>query len=143
MTASAAKIGYDTRFSVETAVGSGIYVEMGEVTNLTAPNFQVDQIEVTHMQSPNRTKEFIAGLGDPGSMTIDLNHIPSSATDDFIIAWRAAGETRSCRITWPGGAVTDTFGGFVQGYEPTPGGPNVKMSSKLTVRVAGAVTRAG
>jgi len=140
MTASAAQLGYGTLFEVETAAGSGTYFTLGEVTNVPPPNFKVDQVEVTHMTSPNRTKEFISGLGDPGDMTLELNWIPGGTTDQFVIAWRSSGETRSSRITYPGGVVKDTFGSFVLGFQPTVTVAD-KMSASLNLKVAGAVTR--
>lgn len=140
MAASEAVIGYGTIIEVENAAGSGVFVELGEVTSITPPNDAVDQIEVTHMQSPNRTKEFIAGLSDPGEMSVEINHIPGSDTDEFVIAWRTSGEKRSTRIVYPNSGPTDTFPTFVLGYSPTLAVAD-KLSATLNLKVAGAVVR--
>ncbi|HEY3694062.1 phage tail tube protein [Phenylobacterium sp.] len=132
-------IGYGSTFSVETAPGSGSYTALGEVTDITPPNNQIDQIEATHMASPGRVKEFIPGLTDLGDMTVAMNYVPSNATDTFLLAWRADGTTRACKITYPN-AHTDVFQGFLKGYAPTLQ-TAAKASATLTVRVAGAVTR--
>lgn len=132
-------IGYGTKVAVETAPASGVYTELGEVTNVTPPNESVDQIDATHMQSPGRTREFIQGLIDPGECSIEFNHIPGSATDDFLIAWRASGLSRSTRITYPND-VTDTFPAFILGYTPSMGVAD-KMASEMSLKVAGAVVR--
>jgi len=140
---TAALIGYLAIFSVESTDSPGDYIELGEITDVTPPNAQVEQIDATHMQSPNRVREFIAGLTDFGDMSVGMNYIPSSATDDLILAWRTAGTTRSCRITYPSGsspAPYDTFPGFITGYAPTIA-IGEKMSATLTVKVAGAVVR--
>ena len=139
MTATQAIIGYGTKFSVEATLGLGDFVDFGEVTNVTPPNQKVDQIDVTHMQSPDRTREFIQGLTDPGDITIALNHIPGSVTDDFIIAWRASGEARAVKITYPN-LVTDTFPAFILGYTPQMAVAGA-ITASLNMKVAGAITR--
>lgn len=141
MAASVAITGYNATFGVETAAGSGVFTTLAEVTNITAPNAQVDQVDVTHLTSPNRAKEFKAGLADYGDMTVKLNHIPQSATDIFILAWRTAGDTRSCKITYPNGH-TQTFPGFVKGYQIEDFEASAALKSTLSVRVAGAVADA-
>lgn len=137
MPTSNAIIGFGTKVEV---LLSSTWTELGEVHNVTPPNESVDQVDVTHMQSPNRTREFIQGLIDPGDMTVEMNHIPSSATDAYLIAWRSAGDKRSVRITYPN-LVTDTFPAFILGYSPTMGVAD-KMSAQLKLKVAGAITRA-
>lgn len=137
---SDAIIGYGTTFEVETAASSGSYFKLGEVSQVTPPNESTDQVDVTHMESASRTREFISGLRDPGEMSVEFNYIPGNATDDFILAWRASGETRSCRITYPT-TDTDTFPGFVLGFTPTLAVAD-KASATLNLKVAGAVVRA-
>jgi hypothetical protein len=141
MAASEAIIGYGATFEVETSAGSGVFTELAEITSISPPNLAVDEVEVTHMSSPDRTKEFIAGLTDPGDMSVELNYIPASATDDFILAWRTDGSTRSCRITYPDETTTDTFPAFVKGFAPTLATAD-KAAATLTLKVAGAVVRA-
>ncbi len=141
MAASTAVTGYGATFAVETAAGSGIYTTLVETTEITAPNASVDEVEVTHMASPNRVKEFLAGLADLGSVTEKGNHIPQNATDVFLLAWRADGSTRSCRITY-GNSHTQTFLGFVKNYSVDNFNPSGALKRTLVVRVAGAVTDA-
>ena len=145
MAASQAIIGYGTKFAVETAPGSGSYFELGEVTNVTPPNQSVDQVDVTHMQSTGRYREFIQGLTDPGEMSVEINYVPGGDTELFIAAWRASGATRSSKITYPAtvpapaGAI-DTFPTFVLGFTPTTGVAD-KYAATLNLKVAGAIVR--
>jgi hypothetical protein len=143
MAASQALLGYGTTFSIESTDSPGDYIEFGEIIDVTPPNAQVDQVEVTHMQSPDRVKEFIAGLTDYGDMSVTMNYIPSSATDDLILAWRTSGATRSLKILYPSANSPrpyDTFNGFILGYAITDPVAD-KMTATLTIKVAGAVTR--
>lgn len=133
-----ADIGYGGSFEVELGVTPGDFSALGEVTNVTPPNESVDVIDVTHMDSPGRYREFIQGLIDPGDMSVDMNWVPGSATEDLILDWRTSGETRDGRITTPNG-ITYTFPCFVTGY--TPAMPiDGKMSATLTCKVAGEIT---
>lgn len=137
---SQAIIGFLTIYAVEDAVGSGNYIEIGELTNVTPPNESADDVERTHMKSPGGYKEFTPGLIDGGTSTFEINNIPGDVTDDFIAAWRLAKEVRSTRITYPNEA-TATFKAYVKGFAPKAFGPSGLIQAALTVRVAGQVVR--
>ena len=131
-----ADIGYGGKVEVETT--TGVWYELAEVTSVTPPNESVDVIDVTHMASPNRTREFIQGLIDPGDFSCEVNWDAGGATDDYVIAWRVSGETRNVRIT-TNNDTTYTFPAFVTGW--TPQMPvDGKMAATPTCKVAGAIT---
>jgi predicted secreted protein len=137
-----AVLGYDVGISVESAAGSGVFIEIAEVTNVTPPSDTVDDIDATHMKSPGRVREFISGLSDPGDMSLDGNYIPGSDTDAFIVAWRLSGETRAVRIVYPADldVTHDQFPAYVKSYVPTMA-IGEKMGFTLGLKVAGAVVR--
>lgn len=131
-------IGYGS--VVEVSSDSGVtWTAIGLVANITPPNESTDQVEVTHMQSPNRTKQRIAGLRDPGTMSLDINYVPGNDTDTYILDWRATADTRTVRITYPTN-VKDSFAAFVLGFKPTLQ-TDAKASATLDLQVAGDVTR--
>lgn len=130
-------IGYDSLVEVETS--PGVWFAMGLAGNITPPNESVDQVDVTHMKSPNRTKQFISGLRDPGEMSMSINYVPGNDTDNYVLAWRSAGDTRNTRITYPTG-VKDTFPAFPLGFSPTLATAD-KATADLRLKVAGAVAR--
>lgn len=140
MAASNAITGYNTIVDVEATVGELDYFTLGEVTSVTLNSDTVDDIEVTHMQSPGRRKEFLAGLIDGNTATFKLNNIPGDATDDFCAAWQTAGERRSTRVTLPNGK-TRTFTSYVKSFVPDAIEPGKAITATMTVKVAGAVTR--
>lgn len=132
---SDAMIGYSTFFDISQDNGAS-WIRMGEVFDITPPSDTVDQVDVTHYQSPNRRREFIAGLSDPGSASFEMNFVPGSPSDLKIQEIRGTGEQVLCRITFPN-AVTWTFSGQVESYEPAI--PNEdKLTASVSFKVSGS-----
>jgi hypothetical protein len=137
---SNANIGYDTRFAIEDAPGSGVFVELAEVYSVTPPEFTIDQIEVTHFQSPGRSKQFVPALSDPGTAQAEMNYIPGSVTDVRLDTLRVAGTVLAMRITYPDG-TTVTFDASVASY--SKGIPVAdRMTAQVGFKVTGAVVLA-
>jgi hypothetical protein len=133
MTTNAA-IGYGSLFEYSLNGGS-TWATLGEVKDITPPSETVDIIDATHMASPNRTRQYVEGLVDPGECSFTLNHQPGSATDLAIQSLRGAGAV-DLRITFPN-AVIWTFKGIRTGYEitaPTEG----LMEATVTFKVTGS-----
>lgn len=136
MTATGARIGYGSKFYIESDDSPGVYTELAEVNHITPPSDKIDVIDATHMSSPNATREFILGLNDPGECSFDMNFIPGSAADDRIQEVREARAVVSCRIRFPN-AVTWTFDGILTGYEPAVPTAD-KMTATVTFKVTGS-----
>lgn len=129
-----AMIGYGSIFALADPATPTVFVDLAEVYDITPPSDTDDLVDATHMQSPDRTREFIAGLTDPGECSFEMNFIPGSAADLAVQA--AKGKKRICRITFPNG-ITWTFTGLRQGYEPAV--PNEdKMTATVTFKVSGS-----
>jgi predicted secreted protein len=141
---SDAQLGYGSKFLMAALANSTTLTKLAEVTSVSLPNEQVAEVEVTHYESPGRTREYIAGLNDAGELTIEINWVPGSATDTLIAAAKADGKVRTMRITVPGSSTNGqmyTFPGFVRGFERTAPFDD-KMTATLTIRIAGAVVQA-
>lgn len=130
-------IGYGTTVEVNTT--GTTWFKIGLLASATPPNETVDQVDVTHMESPDRTRQFIAGLRDLGDVTLSINYVPGNLTDEYVLEWRSSGETRPVRITYPTDVI-DTFPAFPTGYTPTLAAAD-KASADLKLKVAGAVVR--
>lgn len=129
-----ASIGYNTRFAIENAPGSGVFVELDEVYDVVPPNESIDQVDVTHFQSPGRTRQFIAGLTDGGTASVSMNLIPNGASDQRIEGLKLAGTVLAMRITFPN-AVTVTFSASVQSYSKTLPVDD-RMTATMEVKIA-------
>jgi predicted secreted protein len=140
MTTNAA-IGLGSEFWLDNA--SGTLTQVGEILTVTPPNPQTAEVEATHMQSPNRRREYIAGLIEDGEGTFEMNYVPGSTTDLLIQGAQADGLTKAYKIVIPDGAGTWEITGncIVKGYER-----NIpiddRMTATLTVRFTGDKTEA-
>lgn len=144
MPASGALLGYGSTFKIATSGNSPTdYISLGEIFNITPPSATQDMIDVTHMQSPDRRREFISGLIDGGECSFEMNYIPGSTGDTELneILDLAVGVSRrrQCQIRYPNG-VTHTFDAELQSYEPTVPTDD-RMTATVTFKVTGAITR--
>lgn len=139
---SNAMLGYGSVFQVQTESSPDNYVDMAEVNSITPPSFSLDQVDVTHMASPNRNREFISGLNDPGECSFDMNFIPGNASDDRIFELLSlptgSSRARNCRVSFPNG-VTWSFSAELTGYEPTVPVDD-KMVATVTFKVSGSIS---
>lgn len=140
-----AALGYGSRFEILWDDGgspSPSYVSLGEVINITPPSSTVDQIDVTHMESPGRRREFIDGLIDPGECSFEMNYVPGSEGDQILLAILdiEPGEPRvqTCRIVYPNG-IRHTFQANLQSYVPSIPTDD-KMTATVSWRVTGTVS---
>jgi predicted secreted protein len=144
MADSEAMIGYGSIFEIANSGDSPTsFISLGEINSITPPSAQVDQVDVTHMQSAGRRREFIDGLIDSGECSFEMNYIPGSAGDtelnEILDLGVGVDRRRMCRITYPN-SVTHTFLGSLQTYEPSVPLDD-KMMATVTLKVSGVVTR--
>ena len=128
-----AMIGYGSTFEMADLATPTDFTYIAEAYNLTPPSETTDTVDTTHMQSPNKTREFIDGLTDPGEASFEMNLVPGSSSDRALMA--AKGKRKWCRITFPNG-VQILYIGIRQGYEkaaPT----DDKMTATVTWKVSG------
>lgn len=135
-----AKIGYGATVSMTLG---GTATVLAEVIEIGLPNPQVDDVEATHFKSPDRTKEYIAGLIENGEISLAINWVPGSTDDLAISTAQKAGEAVETVISVPTASTdqTFTFDAIIKGYEKTIPIDD-RMTAALTLRVAGAVTQA-
>jgi predicted secreted protein len=142
MAVSQAMLGYGSVFQIQTENSPDVFVDMAEVISITPPTFKLDQIDVTHMQSPGRIREFISGLNNPGEVSFDMNFVPGSTSDDRLFELMnlptGTSSARICRVSYPNGN-TWTFLASITGYEPKVPVDD-KMTATVTFKVSGVIT---
>jgi predicted secreted protein len=138
-----ARIGWGGELHVSTDNTEANLVELAEVVECGFPSDEVDEVEATHLKSPGRRKEYIAGLIDGGEFTATMNYVPGSATDLLLTAAKVAGTTRCIRIVIPDDSGTGAADwnmvthAFIKKYAPDSMTADAKISATATFRVTG------
>ena len=134
---SQAMIGYQSKYRIWNAAAEPpAFFEIGEVNEITPGEESTDRVDVTHMQSPDRRREFIAGLTDPGEASFSINWVPGNPTDVFLREMRASGAVVQHQIEFPNG-VTVTYDASVLTYSKAVPIDD-KMTATITVAPSGA-----
>lgn len=117
----------------------GSLAAIAEVTNIDGPNPDSEQIDVTHLNSPNRYREWIQSFKDAGQVSGKANFLASHISG--VIAAFDDGVERDFTILFPltGGNKTASFGGFMKTYGNTVAvGEKIPLS--FTIKITGAVS---
>lgn len=120
-TLSQVDIGYGTVIRVGRGAGpTWTQIYGGETANI--PSQPPEDIDVTHFQSPDRTRETKPGLKPVADYSFDLQYWPGSATDLLLseLADLTAAGTRELVIleVTPNGGATWQFMAYVNEYVP-------------------------
>lgn len=140
-----ARIGWGGKFYLGTANTEVSLVQMQEITEVGFPADETDEVEATHLLSPGRRKEFVAGLIDGGEFNVVMNYVPGSTTDLAFTDAKDLGTTRKVRIVVPDDSGTGaadwniTVSGFVKKYTPDNMTTGDVIKATATIRVTGAL----
>lgn len=139
---TAAKTGWGGEFHLDNATAT--LTELSEVVSFTLPNGQVEQIDATHLKSPNRHREFIAGMIDDGDLSVVLNYVPGGASDALIREAKADGKTRAFMAVVPRATANWEVNGtgIVTGWDRGEVVADGVMRGTLTLKVSGDQTEA-
>lgn len=130
-----AKIGYGSTYEIwDKSLATPAFVEVAEVINITPGEATADRIDATHMQSPNRRREYISGLIDNGEASFEINWVPGSNTDELLRELFKTGDIVQHRITFPGG-VTLTYDASIIGFSKV-----IPIDDRLTATITLAVS---
>jgi hypothetical protein len=57
-----------------TYAASTTWTDIAEIIDITPPNIEADDIDASHMLSPNQMKEFLPGWGDGGEVELTVQY---------------------------------------------------------------------
>lgn len=140
-----ASIGWGGQFWLSTDDTTGNLVKLVQVVGFDLPEVEVDQVEITHLESEDRFKEFEDGLADGGEAEITLNFRPGSDTDEMIDEWEEARGRRKVRFVVPLQGLpvkTYTVSATFAGYSRGTIGAGEKMEAVLRVKITSATEKA-
>lgn len=137
-----AGIGWGTEFHLHNGTA---LTKLAGVFEVTIPQSTSDDVEVTHYESANRTREYIRGLRELGEFTVQMNYEPGSATDLLCQDFDVNGDTRTFKIVVPDAAGADEWiingSGYSRGYERALPLDD-RLTATLTIKCAAATTEA-
>lgn len=119
--------------------------ELKQVVSFTLPQDETDEVDITHLKSAGRRREYAEGLIDSGEFTVVLNYRPNSDTDILLRGFQAAGGQRAFKAVIPerGVATWQVTGNVImRGYDRGEVNAEDKMEATVTFRVTGALTEA-
>ncbi len=122
-------------YEVETTAGAGDWFEVGLIVNITPPDEETEDVDVTVQKSPGGRKEYRPGLIEGGTSDFELRWVPGGATHTYLRQWKSSRETRSSRIRYPGD-LYETFPAYPKNF-PRTVNLGEAMAATLTVKVAG------
>lgn len=111
---------------------------IGDVLSISGPDGQAQEIDTTNLDSA--AKEFLMGLPDNGSITVEMNYDPADAQQAGLLTDRNNQTQRNFEIVFSDpGTTTFSFAAFVTQWATASAVDDVsKLSS--TLRVTGIVT---
>lgn len=128
---------------LHSATGStGTYVEVENVTNISGPNGQAANIDVTDLRSAG--KENLSGLPDYGQITLDINYRGQPKQKALFDMFSAHSDPESFKVALPTDSTEATFdvltvdasvSGCVFGAKVDD-----KQTMQVTLKTSGGVT---
>jgi predicted secreted protein len=138
---SAARIGFATLFQTGDGGNPETFATVAEVSDISPPSFSRDSVDVSHEQSPDQWREFIAGLKDAGEVSFEFNFVPGAAAASALHAefdLEGSQAVKNRRVVLPDGSLW-AFAAFMTGLEfKTP--IDDKMTGTATFKITGAPT---
>ena len=127
----------------EVAIGRGatpVWTTLVGVKDVTLPESTADKIDVTHMGSPDFSKQYIRGLKDNGDVTFEVIWEPDSVTDVLLSELEESnGEIVQVRFTIVGATAPFIYRGFLSAYKRTAPVEDTLMS-EVTFSISEKVT---
>ena len=139
-----AKIGHSALFKIENEDSPQVFTTIGEINSIGMPSISRDTIDATHSESPDKWREFIAGLKDGGEVSAELNFVPGSAGTTLLLGQLDNDAPSVCKITLPmfTPAYVWTFDAFLTGFDPGDAPVGDKMTATVTFKITGKPTLA-
>lgn len=116
------------------------FTTIAELTDISGPSLEADELDVTSHDSPNGYREYIQGLKDAGEVSIEGNFLPGNATQETLLADYESGDVVNYQIVFPdAGSTTWGFAAFVTAFEPAAGVEDV-LTFSATLKLTGQPT---
>lgn len=116
------------------------FTTIPECMDIAGPSEEGDLVEVTNHDSPGRSKEWIAGLYDPGELKFTVNLQPGNSIHAQLRTDVAAGTRRNYQLVYPPiAATTRNFGALVTKFDQKAS-QSEQLQADVTLKITGTIT---
>lgn len=119
--------------------GTETFTQIAEVTSLPLPKEEGTEVEATHLNSPNKMREYIAGLADGGELAFECNFIPTDESQSAMRALRRSGVSTNFKVEFLDG-TTCTFTAFVKSWDAGTATADAVITATITLKLTGDAT---
>lgn len=143
--ASQAGIGYQDELWIGRTPANGgtaAFVQVLGVETLNVPEKTPESIDVTHMQSPGRTREEIPGMLAAADWSQELQFWPEHASQimlDELATLNETGEKEDVLVEFVVGGIRRTYRGYVNAFTPQSS-VGAKRMTNLSMKLFERVT---
>ena len=136
MPASSATLGFGSQLFFGPAAGPAA-TKVAQTVDLSGPEPEVGEVEVTNNDSPDNTREYLPGLIEPGSL--DFEVVYSTAQAQTLYGLVGDGLVHSWRIGYPDGSAFN-FLGFVNKFGIEAPTEDEKISNTVGIKLTAKPT---
>ena len=109
---------------------------IAHITSIGEQSSEAEEIDVTTLDSPNRSKEFIQGAKDPGSIEVAVNNCFDGQVETLRSVYQS-GAVREWVETYPDDAGTLTYNGYISALKFGEATPDGLVTANFTIRLSG------
>ncbi len=126
-------------------VSPSVYAALEEVTSISGPDGTANLIDVSHLQSTR--KEYLQGLADNGSITIECNYTGGTKQMDLYDLFNSTADAEEYKLEIPSTSAktnfhTFTFQGVVSRWS-LAAAVDDKVTLSITLQTTGGVNYLG
>lgn len=139
---SEANIGYLGEIRRGNGLSPQVFTAVAEVTSFGELGAESSLLDVTHLQSPNGSLEYISGMDDGAELALVCNFRPDHATQSYaagLIHDQVSKTKRDFQAYHPDWPQVAHFSALVKGYKLGAIEPNVPQKVTFTLKISGGI----
>jgi hypothetical protein len=126
--------GYGCVMAVTSTTGE---LNIGQLRSIEGPGVDFDDVDTTCLDSSSNYRTFVAGLGDPGEVSVSLVYDSTSLTHSRMIYYMNARSSKTWTIFHgTTSADADSFTGYVKSFSRSIALDDV-ITADMTIKVSG------
>jgi hypothetical protein len=114
---------------------STVWTTMGNITDITPPNVEADDIETSHMLSPEQFKTFMAGWADGGEVELTIQYEKAKNAELYSLFRQDKGFRLMFADPAPSGSKWN-FSGYIKAFGNEVDREDI-ISADITVKISG------